>query len=467
MQLSSSTYFIFLLGIFFLYWPVSRVRALALGVILFANYFFYARWDLTYLALIPAVSSVDYILGLGLQDSKSPLLRRTLVTVSIVMNIGMLAAFKYMPFFLGNWAHWTGRTPPVWNLSLPISLSFYAFQALTYTIDLYRRDAKGTRSYLAHLTAVSFFPTTLQGPITPVQSLIDQFEKPKKLEPAVGGRALFLIGLGLIKKLLIADYLAQNLVNRVFDFPNLYSGGEVLIAVYAFAFQIYYDFSGYTDIATGSALLLGIKLPANFNRPYAAENVADFWRRWHISLSNWLRDYVYFSLPGLRSKWKIFTYINLVITMLIGGLWHGPSWNFVLWGGLHGVGLAGVRLWQTWRGTSKKAGGFWRYASIFLTFQFVTFAWIFFRSADFVTASAILGRIGSLTISFANVSGGLWTVLAIGIAAHYVPKKWYDFSINLYARAPFYAQAAALVALVIGLQYVGQTGAAPFIYQKF
>jgi alginate O-acetyltransferase complex protein AlgI len=467
LQLSSSTYFIFLVGIFFLYWPVSRVRALSLGVILFANYFFYARWDITYLALIPAVSSVDYLLGLGLQDSKRPWIRRLLVTMSIVMNIGMLATFKYMPFFLGNWARWTGRTPPVWNLSLPISLSFYVFQALTYTIDLYRRDAKGTRSYLAYLAAVSFFPTTLQGPITRVQSLLDQFEKPKILEPTAGGRALFLIGLGLIKKLLIADYLAQNLVNRVFDFPNLYTGAEVLIAVYAFAFQIYYDFSGYTDIAIGSALLLGIKLPPNFNRPYAAENVTDFWRRWHISLSNWLRDYVYFSLPGLRSKWKIFTYMNLVITMLIGGLWHGPSWNFVLWGGLHGVGLAGVRLWQAWRGTSKNAAGFWKYASVFLTFHFVTFAWIFFRSADFATASAILGRIGSRTISFANVSGGLWTVLAIGIAAHYVPKKWYDFSINLYARAPFYAQAAALAALVIGLQYVGQTGAAPFIYQKF
>ncbi len=474
MQLSSSTYFIFLVGIFFLYWPVSRVRVLALGVILFANYFFYARWDITYLALIPAVSSIDFLLGLGLQDLKNALMRRMLVGISIVMNIGMLALFKYTPFFLANWTHLTGRVVaphPILPYALPISLSFYVFQALTYTIDLYRRDAKGTRSYLAYLAAVSFFPTTLEGPITRVQSLLDQFEKPKKLEPTAGGRALFLIGLGLIKKLLIADYLSQNLVNRVFDFPYLYTGGEVLIAVYAFAFQIYYDFSGYTDIAIGSALLLGIKLPANFNRPNAAENVTDFWRRWHISLSNWLRDYVYFSLPGLRSKWKIFTYINLVITMLIGGLWHGPSWNFVLWGGLHGVGLAGVRLWQTWSGTAKKAtgkaAGFWRYASIFLTFHFVTFAWIFFRSVDFQTASAILGRIGSRTVSFANVSGGLWTVLAIGIAAHYVPKKWYDFSINLYARAPFYAQAAALAALVIGLQYIGQTGAAPFIYQKF
>ena len=314
-------------------------------MVLFANYFFYAKWDLSYLVLIPAASTCDYLIGLGLQNSKDPLPRRVLVTLSIVMNIGLLATLKYMPFFLQNWSEVTGRAAPEWHWTLPLSLSFYVFQALTYTIDLYRRDAKGTRSYLAHLASVSFFPTTLAGPITRVSSLIDQFEKPKKLDPADGGRALFLIGMGLMKKLLIADFLASNLVNRVFDFPKLYSGTETLIAVYAYALQIYYDFSGYTDIALGSALLLGIRLPPNFNRPYAAENLADFWRRWHISFSNWLRDYLYFSLPGKRSK--VMPYLNLIITMVIGGLWHGASWNFVIWGALHGIGLAAVRLWQT------------------------------------------------------------------------------------------------------------------------
>jgi D-alanyl-lipoteichoic acid acyltransferase DltB (MBOAT superfamily) len=265
---------------------------------------------------------------------------------------------------------------------------------------------------------------------------------------------------------MIADYLAGNLINRVFDSPKLYTGAETLIAVYAYAFQLYYDFSGYTDIAIGSALLLGIKLPANFNRPYAAANIADFWRRWHITLSNWLRDYVYFSLPGLRSKWKIFTYLNLVITMVLGGLWHGASWNFVLWGALHGAGLAIVRMWQVWKG-SGKATGWVRYLNIVLTFHFVVFAWIFFRATDFATASAILGRIGSNTWAFSNVTAGFWLVLAVGFLAHYFPKKWYEFSLNLYVRAPFYAQAAALAALVGGLQYVVQTGAAPFIYEKF
>jgi len=446
--LSSSTYFIFLVGIFFLYWSASRVRALALGLILFANYFFYARWDYHYLALIPVASSIDYFIGLGLQSVQMQALRRLLVTLSIAMNVGLMVFARR-----GGWM-------------LPLTLSFYIFQAMTYTIDLYRRDTKGTKSYLAHLTAVSFFPTILAGPITRVSSLVEQFEKRKPLEAADGGKALFLIGLGLIKKLMIADYLAENLVNRVFDFPNLYTAAENLVAVYAYALQLFYDFSGYTDVAIGSALLLGIKLPVNFNAPYAAENVADFWRRWHITLSNWLRDYLYFSLPGLRSKWKVFAYMNLLITMVIGGLWHGQSWNFVIWGALHGLGLVTVRIWQAYRG-SAKATGLWRYANIFLTFHFVAFAWIFFRAPTLEVASAILGRIGSLTVSFANVAGPYWMVLAIALLAHYVPKKWYDVSLNLYVRAPFYAQAAVLAALVMGLRYVAQTGAAPFIYTRF
>jgi D-alanyl-lipoteichoic acid acyltransferase DltB (MBOAT superfamily) len=464
--LSSSTYFIFLAAIFFLYWPLSRLRSLALGVLLFANYFFYAKWDLWYLALIPAVGSCDYIFGLGLQYSNNAIVRRILLGASLLMNLGMLVFFKYMPFFLENWTKATGRPVQEWHWILPVTLSFYVFQALTYTIDIYRRDAKGTKSYLAYLAAVSFFPTTLAGPITRVSTLIDQFEKPRKLDSADGGRALFLIGMGLSKKLLIADYLAANLINRVFDFPALYSGSEVLIAVYAYALQIYYDFSGYTDIAIGSALLLGIKLPPNFNMPYAAVNIADFWRRWHITLSNWLRDYLYFSLPGLRSKWKIFTYWNLFITMVIGGLWHGASWTFVAWGALHGLGLAVHRLWQVSR-KNKKATGAWKVFNIFVTVQFVCFAWIFFRAVNWENAYAILSRIGSLSFSFANISPPLGFIMMLAILAHYCPKKWYDFSLSLYSRAPFYVQALALALLVIGLQYVAQTGATPFIYNKF
>ena len=462
--LSASSYFVFLIAVFAVYWPLSRFRAARLSVLLFASYFFYARWSLGLLALIPLAASCDYFIGLGLQKSKSNAARRTLLAASVLLNLGLLAFFKYAPFAIDNWASWTGGDVPRWQWVLPISLSFYVFQALTYTIDLYRRDAKGTQSYLAYLTAVSFFPTTLAGPITRVSSLLDQMEKRKPLDPADGGRALFLIGMGLIKKLLIADFLATSLVNRVFDFPNLYTGTEVLVAVYSYSLQIYFDFSGYTDIAIGSALLLGIKLPANFNAPYAAVNVADFWRRWHITLSNWLRDYLYFSLGGARSKWR--PYLNLTITMVLGGLWHGANWTFVVWGALHGLALAIVRLWQVWRGAAP-ATGVWRFVNIVLTFHFVTFAWIFFRSPNFDIAITILERLRSLTVSFANVSGAMWMILAIALVGHFVPKKWYEGGMGVFVRAPFYAQAVALAALAVGLQYIARTGAAPFIYTNF
>lgn len=458
MLLFSPIYFVFLTAIFFLYWPLARIRVLSLAVLLFANYFFYLKFDLFYLALIPAASSIDFSLALGMQKINRQGWRRVLVSLSILLNLGILATFKYMPLVKSDWS-WV----------FPLGISFYTFQALSYTIDVYRRDAKATSSILAYLTAVSFFPTILAGPITRPAALIAQFEKKDKgLLPADGGRALFLIGLGLIKKLLIADYLADNLVNRVFDLPKLYSGFEVLIGVYGYAFQLYYDFSGYSDIAIGSALLLGLKLPVNFNRPYESENIADFWRRWHISLSSWLRDYLYFSLPGLRSKWKIFTYSNLVITMLLGGLWHGASWNFATWGLLHGIALAVQRAFQVFRNNAKPSvNPMARFVRIFITVHFVCFAWVFFRAPNFQAALSILERIASLTFSTANISGSFALILFLGILFQFVPKTIYEFSLRIYASSPAVLQAAALALLVLAIQYVAATGSAPFIYTKF
>ncbi|MBL8237693.1 MAG: MBOAT family protein [Bryobacterales bacterium] len=459
MLLSSSVYFFFLVGIFFLYWPLSKWRAAGLGVLLLANYFFYAKWDLFYLALIPAASTVDYTIGLWLGRMKAPAGRKVLVTLSILTNLGILAVFKYAGFFLEI----AGR-PEKWEWTFPLGISFYCFQSLTYTIDIYRKDAKPAESYLAHLTAVSFFPTTLAGPITRVADLVKQLEKPGRLlDAADGGRALFLIGMGLTKKLLIADYLSENLVNRIFDFPGLYSGGEVLTGVYAYALQLYYDFSGYTDIALGSALLLGVKLPINFNQPYLASNINDFWRRWHISLSNWLRDYLFFSLPGKRHA--VIPYLNLIITMALGGLWHGASWNFVIWGLLHGAGQAVSRFWQNRRGKAAPwTPSWWR---TFVTVQFVCFCWIYFRASSLEQANLILERIASGSWTVENVSGGLWLVLGLALAGHYAPKSWLEWPRDLFVRSPFYAQAAVLLALAIAIQYVATTGAAPFIYTKF
>ncbi len=468
MLLSTPAYFTFLIAIFFAYWLVSRFRFAGLAVIVFANYFFYARWDLIYLALIPMASTCDFSIGYALARYEAPLVRRALLTLSIVINIGLIASVKYMPFLLETFAHWSSTPARVWPWTLPLGLSFYAFQSLTYTIDVYRRDAKPATSYLAYLASVSFFPTTLAGPITRVSTLLPQWSKRDLLSAQEGGKAFFLIGLGLLKKFLIADYLAEQLINRVFDLPKLYSSTEVLMGVYGYALQLYYDFSGYTDIAIGSALLLGIKLPINFNRPYAAQNIADFWRRWHISFSNWLRDYLYFSLPGLRSRWKIFTYANLILTMAIGGLWHGASWTFVIWGLWHGTGLAVQRWWQVFRGNPTPAAS--RLASFlraFVTFHFVLVGWIFFRAASLATARDIFSQIGSGTVAFGNVGTGFLMVMIIAACAHYLPNRWYDLSLTGFSQSPYYIQAAAMALLVVAIQYVGATGAVPFIYNRF
>ncbi|HTB17909.1 MAG TPA: MBOAT family O-acyltransferase [Bryobacteraceae bacterium] len=453
MLLTTAAYFSFLAAVFFAYWLAARYRLGALAVVLFANYFFYARWDLIYLVIIPAASTCDFLIGNALHRSTRPGHRRLLVTLSIALNIGLMAFAKHLPGL--PWV-------------LPLALSFYGFQSLTYTIEIYRRDAKPAASYLAYLASASFFPTTVAGPITRIPTLLPQWAKREMLSSQDGGKALFLIGLGLVKKLLIADFLAEALVNRVFDLPKLYSGAEVLAGVYGYALQLYYDFSGYTDIAIGSALLLGITLPRNFNRPYAAQNISDFWRRWHISFSNWLRDYLYFSLPGLRSRWKIFAYLNLVITMVIGGLWHGVAWTFVAWGAWHGLGLAAHRWWQALHGNPKLTftpGA--RFLCGLATFHFVLVGWIFFRASSIGTARDILYQIFSGTISFANISHQFVAVMLIAAAAHFVPDRWYDGGLALYCRFPYYAQAAAIAALVVAIRYVAGSGSAPFIYSRF
>ena len=448
MLVTSSAYLIFLAGLFLLYWPLARWRLASLSLIPFANLFFYAKWDVAYLALIPSAAAIDYLIGLGLARWKNPMARRGLLGASLLLNVGILVVCKYAAIF-----------------PLAIGVSFYAFQAMSYTIDLYRRDAKPISSLLTYVSAVSFFPTILAGPITRPASLAPQLDRVKSLLPIDGGRALFLIGLGMAKKFLIADYLGENLVNRVFDTPNLFSGLETLVAVYAYAFQLYYDFSGYTDIALGSAQLLGLKLPPNFNVPYAAQSLADFWRRWHISLSSWLRDYVYFAFPGLRGS--VMPYIALIATMLIGGVWHGSGSfdslkTFIVWGALHGVGLAVVRAWQ-----SKVKWAMPPIAAALLTFHFVCFAWILFRAPNLDGASKTIERIGSWTAATENLPPAAILVLAIAALAHFVPTPRLDQARDFFAARPFFVQAAALVLLMIGIQYVAATGAAPFIYTRF
>src|SRR3984885_4821757 len=383
MLVTTPAYYCFLAAVFFAFWLLRRFRLPSILVICAANLFFYGAWGWTYLWLMPVAGSIDFLLGRNIAASQNPAIRRLLFSLSIALNIGLIAASRH--------------------LALALSLSFYAFQALTYTIDIYRRDAEPASSYFDYLASVTFFPTILAGPITRVSSLLSQWRwKNVVLTGEEGGRALFLIGLGLGKKFLIADYLGNNLVNRVFDLPTLYSGGDVLVAVYAYAFQLYYDFSGYSDIAIGSALLLGIRLPVNFDSPYRAQNLADFWKRWHISFSKWLREYLYFSMPGKRTR--VMPYLSLIITMILGGLWHGVGWTFLIWGALHGAGLAVFRLWQSLRRGRPEPGLIGRVAGSLLTFHFVLLGWVFFRAASASAALKVLTQIASGHYSFDNTT---------------------------------------------------------------
>jgi alginate O-acetyltransferase complex protein AlgI len=461
-QTGSGIYYAFIAAVFFLYWLSAGSRLLRLAVILFANYLFCARYGLFYVLLLPVCSTLDFLVGLGLMRFQRASVRRLLVGLSIALNLALLAGSRHMGWFLNR----GGAATSGWDWVFPLGLSFYVFQSLTYTIDLYRRDGDGTSSLLSYLSAVSFFPTIQAGPITRVTELVKQFSASPSLSRTDGGRAFFLIGMGLLKKALIADYLAESLVNRVFDTPKLYSGAEVLIAVYAYSLQLYYDFSGYTDIARGTALLLGIKLPINFDRPYLSANLTEFWRRWHLTFSNWLRDYLFFSLPGARSK--VMPYINLVITMVLGGLWHGIAWTFAIWGLLHGLALAGTRAWWTLHGRPKQPVNQLRHVlAVFGTYQFVCLTWVFFRAASLPDAFAMLGRIGSLTAGFENVTIGLALVLVLAAAALFVKKTWYARAMETFAESPFYVHAAALVLVAVAIQLLGGRGSAPFVYSRF
>lgn len=458
MQAGTGLYFILLATVFLLYWSCSESRLARLSVILAANLLFAARYGLFYVVLIPACATADYLVGLGLMRCQGRTPRRILVSVSILMNLSLLVGSRHMGALLGAG----------WDWVFPLGLSFYTFQSLTYTIDVYRRDAEGTGSLLAHLSAVSFFPTLQAGPITNVSGLVAQFARRPALDRAAGGRAFFLIALGLLKKTLIADFLAENLVNRVFDTPNLYSGAQALLAVYAYSLQLYFDFSGYTDIARGAAMLLGVELPRNFDRPYLSVNVAEFWRRWHISFSNWLRDYLYFSIPGKRTR--LMPYVGLVITMMLGGLWHGVTWPFAIWGLLHGSALALAR----WRDASRRQrraqprwGRIGRYLAIFATYQFVCFTWIFFRAGSLAEAGQVLSRIGSLTLGLESVSPLLAAVLVLSAATLLLPKDWHARAMERFARSPFYVHAAALGAVAAAIALMGGHGNVAFVYSRF
>jgi D-alanyl-lipoteichoic acid acyltransferase DltB (MBOAT superfamily) len=350
---NSLQYAIFLPIVLLLYWNLRR-RGQNL-LLLAASYLFYSFWDWRFLGLLMLSTTVDYVTGRVLARTDDGSHRRWVLAVSIITNLGILGFFKYFNFFIDSAERLLGKvgldiSPPLLHIALPVGISFYTFHGMSYTIDLFRRRIQPATSIIDFAAFVSFFPQLVAGPIGRADFQLPQFERERTMpdsERVVGSLALIL--LGLFKKVAIADAVAP-VATAAFSTPNIYGWPMLLVGAYAFALQIYGDFSGYTDMARGSARLLGFELPPNFEQPYLSRNIAEFWRTWHISLSSWLRDYLYVPLGGNRGSARA-TYRNLFLVMLIGGLWHGAAWTFVVWGALHGGLLAAHKWWTDWRHT--------------------------------------------------------------------------------------------------------------------
>ncbi len=366
-------------------------------MLLIASYCFYGAWNWMYLALIMASTLIDFEIGKRMPTSTTP---RRLMLISLITNLGILAFFKYTNFLIISFnyglaaAHLMFEVKPL-DILLPVGISFFTFQALSYTIDVYRKEISPRTSLLDYALFIAFFPQLVAGPIVRAVEFFKQLDAPRPPTSREINLGLVLIILGLVKKMAIADSLSAS-VDPVFSAPLLASAQDSLLAVYAYALQIYCDFSGYTDTAIGCALLFGFRFPDNFNYPYVATSFQDFWRRWHMTLSRFLRDYLYIALGGNR-KGPTRTQVNLMLTMILGGLWHGASWTFVFWGFLHGAYLVLERYAQKFiprfYTSTNSLVVFLRWG---IVFHAVCFAWIFFRAASFSDAAAVIKNIASL-----------------------------------------------------------------------
>jgi alginate O-acetyltransferase complex protein AlgI len=472
------------------YSMVYKTRYLRTFYLLVFSLFFYYKSSGFFFVLLIFSTICDYLLGLLISASHSKWKRKVYVAISVIINLSVLSFFKYSYFFadsvnsmfgtdyqafnfLSHWANqMAGMSYDVSSIVLPVGISFFTFQTISYTVDVYRRKVDPVKNIVDFGFYVSFFPQLVAGPIVRAAEFIPQLYRKYSLTNREFGHAIFLIINGLIKKVIISDYISLNFVDRVFDSPLSYSGFENLLATYGYSVQIYCDFSGYTDMAIGLALLLGFRLPLNFNSPYKAVNITDFWHRWHISLSSWLRDYLYIPLGGSKHG-VIRTYANLMITMLLGGLWHGANIRFVIWGGIHGLSLALHKVWiGIFPPKAIRASAWKRFLSAAFTFHVVCFSWIFFRADSMSKANEMLRQIGTRfgAQSFLEIIQGYLPVLglmSLALIVHWLPVRIKEFYRGTFIRMPLILKLlfALLVALVIF--QIKTSDLQPFIYFRF
>jgi D-alanyl-lipoteichoic acid acyltransferase DltB (MBOAT superfamily) len=455
-------------------------------------YFYYKTSGIWLLLLIFTATS-DFLTGRMISSTPTATGKKLWVTLSICINLGMLTYFKYTNFLYElaiHFWHYMGGildeqalqrlTYKPLDIFLPIGISFFTFQSLSYTIDIYRGQVKPVKRWIDYLFFVSFFPGLVAGPIVRAKDFIPQIYKKPRLLYNHLGEALYLIICGLFKKCVISDYISVNFVDRIFDAPALYTGVENLLGIYGYALQIYCDFSGYSDMAIGIALLLGFRFNINFRSPYQSASITEFWRRWHISLSSWLRDYLYIPLGGNR-KGKVRTYVNLIITMLLGGLWHGAALRFILWGAIHGVALAIDKLFMRMSmrasATRLKANGagrpIWRrIIGVIFTFHLVCFAWIFFRADTMEKVGRMLTQIFTQFEPgiFPQLVSGyrlIFLLMITGYAIHFMPEKVDRAIQKKITRMPLWAKAALLSIAIFVVIQMRSAEIVPFIYFQF
>lgn len=483
MLFNSIDFIVFLPLVFLLYWIIDgQQQRLRNIVLLLASYVFYGWWDARFLILIVISTLVDYGVGLRLQEAKQSNKRKLWLLLSLFVNLGMLGYFKYYNFFLDNFVAaftWFGQSIDMRPLSivLPVGISFYTFQTLSYSIDVYRRKLEPTRDVLAFAAYVSFFPQLVAGPIERAIHLLPQFHSRRYFEYAKAVDGLKQILWGFFKKMVIADNCAVY-ANMIFNDSDSYNGSTLLLGAVFFAFQIYGDFSGYSDIAIGTARLFGFNLRRNFAFPYFSRDIAEFWRRWHISLSSWFRDYLYIPLGGSRVK-KWLRIRNIWIVFLVSGFWHGANWTFIVWGGLHALYYLPLMLGKRNRhyldtvAQDRQLPTVSELSQMLITFLLVTLAWVFFRAENIHHAFAYLGEIFSP--SFMNVPDfpeGRLALVTVGLLVFFLIVEWIG-------RTQEYAIAAIgnqwpkwlrwswyyLLIFIIGMFM--QTEETPFIYFQF
>lgn len=521
-----------LIGFSFVYPNRSRRNA----YLFFASLFFYYKTSGFFVIILLVSTLVDFFIGKKIYRAESELHKKLWVAASISVNLFILVYFKYAYFFTENFNALLGTDVAVTNhfaywsnsffgthfrfdkILLPVGISFFTFQTISYSVDIYRGLIKPVNNLLDFGFYVSFFPQLVAGPIVRAADFIPQLYKPYALNAQEFGTAIFWILNGLLKKMFLADYIAGNFIDRVFDNPGSFSGFENLMALYGYSLQVYADFSGYTDIATGVALLMGFVLPLNFNSPYKALSVGDFWRRWHISLSSWLKDYLYIPMGGnragsffsyfmlfviiffvsvLSNTWQVpigfafvtalfwalmrwvpsikkhvDTNINLMLTMLIGGLWHGASWNFVTWGGLNGVGLVVYKYWKNyspWRDKSKWYNRAW---GIFITFNFITFTRTWFRGETWEDAVLMLSQIFGnfqphLILEVTAGFGKVFFVMVLGYVIHWLPVAIKQQYKNWVVESSFATKVVLSFLVMFFIYQILSADLQPFIYFAF